>query len=171
MYTCTATILGISTSLDNPMVSLVPLLVIMPTSLRIAYYRDASAKLAAYQIVFIESELGGICWEGRNASYILVADHWEYTSKRGPSYFPRDTKSKRMADLRYYDFPILGGMCLVVFCLLGGMHDSAGRIAAVFAVAVIVFELFVSRSVRSLASARSNWVTYLTELKDGEQRG
>lgn len=37
MYTCTATILGISTSLDNPMVSLVPLLVIMPTSLRIAY--------------------------------------------------------------------------------------------------------------------------------------
>lgn len=94
IYTSTAALLGVAASMNNAYVCLVPIPMVVLISLGIAYYRDGTAKLAAYQIAFIEPLLEGIKWEGRNAS--------QASSARDEG----QGASRLVSKLRYWDFPL-----------------------------------------------------------------
>lgn len=171
MYTCTVTILGVSASIQNPFVSLIPLLIIIPTSSRIAYYRESSAKMAAYQIVFIETELDGIRWEGRNAR----VNDYVGRAKCGCRFkiFSdfRNACGGVSKALHYYDFPILCGICLLMFLLFGGANDGPG-VAVSTASAIVTFAEFILSHVnRSMRDARNMWVLYWSRIKIEEEEG
>lgn len=160
IYTSTAALLGVAASMNEAYVSLIPIPVVMLTSLRIAYYRDATAKLAAYQIVFIEPLLKGVKWERRNVA--------------------AQTPGSRRADLgvswlvgkfRYWDFPFVCLICFLVYLAMGGW-DLPNRLLVLHGVAaVIALEVFVSWSTHSLEPAKGRWVCHWTAVKQAECGG
>lgn len=59
-YTATGVILSFAVGSGSSALALLPILLIIPCTMRIGYYRDATARLAAYQMVFIEPLLSGV---------------------------------------------------------------------------------------------------------------
>ena len=144
-YTSTAALLGVAATMDDAYVCLVPIPVVLLISLRIAYYRDATAKLAAYQIVFIEPLLEGIRWEGRNASQASAAQE----EGQGASWL--------VGKLRHWDFPFICLVCFLVFLLKGGWSLPHRLLVLHGAVVAIAFEVLVSWSIRSIEPAKRRW--------------
>lgn len=68
--TTSIAILSFAMTQKEALFFLIPYGIIIPMSIRIAYYHSAMAKLAAYIIVFLEPNLDGINWETRNALLI-----------------------------------------------------------------------------------------------------
>lgn len=68
--TTTVLILSYGISEQEPLLFLVPFFIIIPMSIRIKYYKGAMSKLAAYLIVFLESEDNQFNWETRNEKLI-----------------------------------------------------------------------------------------------------
>ena len=160
IYTSTAALLGVAASMNEAYVSLVPIPVVMLTSLRIAYYRDATAKLAAYQIVFIEPLLKGIKWEGRNAATQTPGSR---KADLGVSWL--------VGKLRYWDFPFVCLICFLVYLAMGGW-DLPNRLLVLHGVAAaIALEVFVSWSTYSLGPAKGRWVRHWTTVKQAECGG
>lgn len=63
------TVLGILTlaiTTQKRMLFLLTFCIIIPMSLRIAYYKTTIVKISAYMIVFLESKLSEFSWETRN---------------------------------------------------------------------------------------------------------
>lgn len=56
----------------NPLLFLLPFCILIPMSMRIAYYRSAMARLSAYMIVFLEPCMPGINWETRNINIVHI---------------------------------------------------------------------------------------------------
>jgi hypothetical protein len=61
--------LAFAMSSSNKMILLylIPFFIIIPLSMRIAYYRTSIAKISAYMIVFLEESDDELKWETRNA--------------------------------------------------------------------------------------------------------
>lgn len=157
IYTSTAALLGVAASMNEAYVSLVPIPVVMLTSLRIAYYRDATAKLAAYQIVFIEPLLGGVKWESRNAA------------AQAPGAQDEDLgASWLVGKLRYWDFPFVCLTCYFVYLAMGGWGLPHRLLVLLGVAAVITFEVFVSWSIHSIEPAKCRWVHHWTIVKRAE---
>lgn len=131
--------------MNNAYACLVPIPVVLLISLRIACYRDATAKLAAYQIVFIEPLLEGIKWEGRNASQASAAQE----EGQGASWL--------VSKLRYWDFPFICLVCFLASLLKGGWNLPHRLLVLHGAVAAIAFEVLVSWSMRSIEPAKRRW--------------
>lgn len=66
MITTVVTILTFAVTQDIPEIYILPLCIIIPISVRIAYYRETIAKISAYIITFFESDLKELNWETRN---------------------------------------------------------------------------------------------------------
>lgn len=158
-YTSTAALLGVAATMDDAYVCLVPIPMVLLISLRIAYYRDATAKLAAYQIVFIEPLLEGIRWEGRNASQASAAQE----EGQGASWL--------VGKLRYWDFPFICLVCLLVYLLMGGWDLPHRLLVLHGAVAAIAFEALVSWSVHSIEPAKRRWANRWEAVKRAECAG
>lgn len=158
-YTSTAALLGVAATMDDAYVCLVPIPVVLLISLRIAYYRDATAKLAAYQIVFIEPLLEGIKWEGRNASQASAAQEED----QGASWL--------VSKLRYWDFPFICLVCFLVFLLKGGWNLPHRLLVLHGAVAAIAFEVLVSWSIRSIEPAKRRWADRWEAVRRTEYAG
>lgn len=83
---------------SNAFLYLLPFCVIIPMSIRIAYYRKAMAKLSSYLIVFCEPYDDSIKWETRNLSF-----------------FKQTNSNNRKFVLNYYECFILSIICYVLF--------------------------------------------------------
>ncbi len=70
MITTVVAVLAFAVQGDNSILYLLPFGIIIPTSMRITYYRTAMAKLSAYIIVYIENKIKGLNWETRNNKLI-----------------------------------------------------------------------------------------------------
>ena len=158
-YTSTAAFLGVAATMDDAYACLVPIPVVLLISLRIAYYRDATAKLAAYQIVFIEPLLEGIKWEGRNASQASAAQE----AGQGTSWL--------VGKLRYWDFPFICLTCLLLFLLKGGWDLPHRLLVLHGAVAAIAFETLVSWSMHSIEPAKRRWADRWEAVRRTERAG
>ena len=62
MITTVVAVLAFAVQGDNSILYLLPFGIIIPTSMRITYYRTAMAKLSAYIIVYIENKIKGLNW-------------------------------------------------------------------------------------------------------------
>ena len=158
-YTSTAALLGVAASMDDACVCLAPIPVVLLIYLRIAYYRDATAKLAAYQIIFIEPPLEGIKWEGRNASQASAARE----AGQGASWL--------VGKLRYWDFPFICLTCFLVYLLMGGWDLPHRLLVLHGAVAAIAFEVLVSWSIRSIEPAKNRWAGRWEAVRRTEYAG
>lgn len=156
-YTSTAALLGVAATMDDSYVCLVPIPVVLLISLRVAYYRDATAKLAAYQIVFIEPLLEGIKWEGRNASQASAAQ------EEGQG------ASRLAGKLRYWDFPFICLVCFLVFLLKGGWNLPHRLLVLHGVVAAIAPEVLVSWSIHSIEPAKRRWADRWEAVKRAER--
>ncbi|MBQ7266477.1 MAG: hypothetical protein IJS61_10340 [Firmicutes bacterium] len=72
MFTITSAVAVLAFIFESPnqehdlIVYLIPWFIILPMSNRVAYYRNAMAKISAYMIVFLEKEEKSMNWETRN---------------------------------------------------------------------------------------------------------
>lgn len=71
-FTITTTVAVLTFALSQSMtvLYLIPFCIIIPMSMRIAYYISSMTKLSAYKIVFLENKIDEIKWETRNAMLI-----------------------------------------------------------------------------------------------------
>lgn len=83
---------------SNAFLYLLPFCVIIPMSIRIAYYRKAMAKLSSYLIVFCEEYEDSIKWETRNLGF----------------YRQLNSDSKKFI-LNYYECFVLSVICYILF--------------------------------------------------------
>ena len=75
--TTVAGIISFAATQNNPTLYLLSFCIIIPMSLRIAYYRNAMTKIPAYIIVFLEPKLEGILWETRNKDRVIMKEFRE----------------------------------------------------------------------------------------------
>lgn len=85
---------------NNAFLFLLPFCIIIPMSTRIAYYRNALAKLSAYLIVFCEVDDNMVKWESRNFNLELLS---------------RERKIKKKFSLKYNECLFLGIACYLLF--------------------------------------------------------
>lgn len=70
MITTVIAILAFAVEGKNTLLYLLPFGIIIPISMRVTYYRTAMIKLAAYIIVYLETEIKELNWETRNFKLI-----------------------------------------------------------------------------------------------------
>lgn len=112
--TAVVSIIAIITAVENPLppeVYLIPLIIIVPMMFRVAYYRDAVAKISAYLSVFLEPKLSPISWETRQ---LTLGDDFDSIRKKQAKNVNSDQLFFRGAQ-RYYDFIILAIICYGIF--------------------------------------------------------
>lgn len=161
LYTTVAAVFGLAVALSNSSICLLAFVVIVPVSLRISYYRDATAKMAAYQIVYIEPELGGVRWESLNARvYDLI--------QRRSAIREGSVSMALVSKLRYYDFFLLCISSLIVYYALGGFEYGQAWIT-VTSVVLTLFELSISIKSSSISHSRAVWVKRWRKLKAEEE--
>ena len=170
VYTLTVAILGFSLggeawSLSSAAsLSLLPMVVVVPVSLRVGYYRDAIAKLSAYQVVFLEPELDGINWETRNN---MVSSMRRMNNRREKILAKR---SNWLNVTRYSDFPLICLPRIPVFVSTGGLDGVSGVALAIIAVVILIFEIgFIHRS-NNINAIKSDWCKRWNEVKLAERK-
>lgn len=161
LYTTVVAVFGLAVTLSNSSICLLAFAVIVPVSLRISYYRDATPKMAAYQIVYIEPELDGVRWEGLNARvYDLI--------QRRSAIREGSVGMAFVSKLRYYDFFLICISSLIVYYALGGFASGEVWIT-VASVVLTIIELFISIKSSSIARSRSVWMGRWRKLKAEEE--
>ena len=84
--TALAAVLAFAFSSDNPFLFLIPFVLIIPLSSKSLYYRKNVAKISAYMIVMLESEIKGYKWETLNELYKEDKSHSRFTVFRNYEY-------------------------------------------------------------------------------------
>lgn len=168
MYSSTIAILALSVTkylVETPYACLLPILIVIPISIRVAYYQEAIAKLSAYQIVFLEPELDGVQWETRNDRALKAMqsegfdESWAGWANVIVYWF------------RYFDYSFICVLCLVLFFLLGGCREPYGCVATIGCMVVAVFELFLSVICRMIIPQKGSWVKRWKRIRDMESGG
>ena len=132
-----------------PFLFLLPFCIIIPMSMRIAYYRTNMAKISAYLIVFIESEISEINWETRNNKAIQKIVKKEYSIK------------KQYALLRYFECLLLCIICYVLFVVFYIIQNKFSWITItnlMWPLIIVAFECFVTKQMCSVHKEREKWI-------------
>ena len=152
--TAVVTILTIALSENMTILYLIPFCIIIPMSMRIAYYRSSMAKLAAYMIVFLEKKLDGIKWETRNAMLIEKA--------------PAKKTIYHFTVLRYYECLILAVICYILY-VIDYTKDKEISIRTtvniLWPLLLIVWEILITKRINLANKEKQNWIKKWTELK------
>ena len=161
-YTITIALLAVGATIneggvDIPGIYLLPILAMPSLSIRVAYYRDAVAKLSAYLIVFIEPMLQGIGWEGRNA---LLSTEMRKEDKRSNSLL--------LSDLRYFDYPVICLVCLLLYLFSVEAYTNIAICLAILGVILTVVEFIISLSMNRITSKRSKWEKRWRKVQEKE---
>lgn len=101
--TTTVAVLTFALSQNKTILYLIPFCILIPMSMRIAYYRSAMSKLSAYMIVFLEKNIDGVMWETRNVALIN-----ENLNNKKKNYYTA---------LRYYECLILAIVCYIFYVI------------------------------------------------------
>lgn len=147
--TTTVAILTFALSENNAFFCLMPFCIIIPMSIRIAYYRSAISKLSAYMIVFLEKNLDGINWETRNA--LLIKEN--SNNKKRKFTVP--------TILQQYDGLLLSVICYGCYFVkyIKGSDinlQTVGFLCLPFL--LVIWEIQISNRINSLAKEKQEWI-------------
>lgn len=152
---------------------LMPFCILIPMSMRIAYYRSAMAKLSAYMIVYLEKEIPGIQWETLNQKVVSAViagkgDDTENGRKKRP--FVEGTKAHRLLLGRYYECLVLGILCYVLFAVRYYQDNELCLLTLLnlgWPLLLIVLEVFITVAMDSVDRSKAFWVKQWEDLKNG----
>lgn len=155
--TTTVAVLTFALSQNRTILYLVPFCILIPMSMRIAYYRSALSKLSAYIIVFLEKDLYGIKWETRNAALIE-----EYLNKK------KKKDINNYTVLRYFECLILSIICYV-FYIIDYVKDKEINAIVVLNVLwpllFVIWEVLITKRINSADKDKRKWIKRWNELK------
>ncbi len=155
--TTTVAILTFALSEKIPVLCLIPFCIIIPMSMRLAYYRSAMMKVAAYIFVFIEKEMDGLEWESANVLYASSPDK------------SKNTFFRKITSIRYYECFILGLICYFFYVLnyLDGKELCFEVVVNVaWPVLLIAWELLVTIRINSTDKEKAEWIQNWTQVKE-----
>lgn len=167
VYTASTAFLGFALANDRrpgqAFLALLPILVVIPVSLRVGYYRNAIAKLSAYQMVFLVPELNGIGWELRNDSALKKVESGEFGGKLVAR--SRDW----LNGVRYIDFPVICLICFLVFVYRGGLDEPFGWVFAIAAGVAAAFELAYIFRINRINDQKDTWYVRWERVREEER--
>ena len=150
---------------------LMPLVIIVPMMFRVAYYRDAVARIAAYITVFIEPKLLPIQWETRQFSIEKNLEEFDVDERTGKNKKVKKPVFKGKQNC--YDFIILAIVCYGIFFVQKKQNLFNGfNILEYFAcflfllveIAIIVFSL----KILNISKSRDLWNEYWKKIENKE---
>lgn len=154
VYTASVAVLGFSLGNDGEdetaALALLPILMVIPLSFRVGYYRDAIAKLSAYLIEFIEPKFPEVNWETRNDCALRL-----HTLKSNNDFVR--LVQRLLNSARYIDFPIICVICIGVFVYKGGLSQPHGCALLLAASALTFFEFILIIYFNSILKNRDSW--------------
>ena len=154
--TTTVAILTFALSQNNVFLYLTPFCIIIPMSMRIAYYRSALSKLSAYIIVFLEKNLEGMNWETRNAMLTK-----ETLGKK--------RKFKIPTVLPYYECLILSAVCYICY-LYEYTKNKDINIQTVcflcFPSLLVIWEMIMAKRINSFDKEKQAWISIWKDLQE-----
>lgn len=157
--TTTVAVLSLAVSQNSTILYLIPFCILIPMSMRIAYYRAAMSKLSAYMIVFLEKNIDGMKWETRNVEIL------EIDAKSGMK------RAGRFAALRYYECLILTVICYILY-LLDYLKDkeisSMVVVNMLWPLLLVGWEFWVTKCINSLDEEKQYWVEQWNKLSNRE---
>lgn len=156
MITTVVAVLAFAVQGDNSILYLLPFGIIIPTSMRITYYRTAMAKLSAYIIVYIENKIKGLNWETRNNKLINSVHNNIYDN---------------LTISQYYEGMILSLICylLYFFDYFKGKEVNLQTIMHVFVPFLFVlWEIVITKRIASFDKERNTWISKWKNLRDRE---
>lgn len=157
--TTTVAVLSLALSQNSTILYLIPFCILIPMSMRIAYYRAAMSKLSAYMIVFLEKNIDGMKWETRNVEIL------EIDAKSGMK------RAGRFAALRYYECLILTVICYILY-LLDYLKDkeisSMVVVNMLWPLLLVGWEFWVTKCINSLDEEKQYWVEQWNKLCNRE---
>lgn len=196
--TAVVSIIAIITAIETPLppeVYLVPLIIIVPMMFRVAYYRDAVAKISAYLSVLLEPKLSPISWETRQLS---IGDHFDRIHKKqAKDELPErkkyelkewiGDKAHSVASIfnansdqlffrgaqRYYDFIILAIICYGIFfaqmvCTMPFNLINSIRCGWVLPIEAAIF--FLASKTLDLSKSRILWKEFWEKTQRKENK-
>lgn len=155
--TTTVAILTFALSEKIPVLCLIPFCIIIPMSMRLAYYRSAMMKVAAYIFVFIEKEMDGLEWESANVLYASSPDK------------SKNTFFRKITSIRYYECFILGLICYFFYVLnyLNGKEPCFEVVVnVVWPLLLVAWELLITIRINSTDKEKAEWIQSWTQVKE-----
>ena len=153
--TTTVAILTFALSDNKTILYLIPFCILIPMSMRIAYYRSVISKLSAYIIVFLEKNLNGIKWETRNAA--LIDEHFNNKKKANHLIIFGDYECCILAIVCYFfyfiDFIKDKEFCLIVFT------------KALLPLLLVIWQILLTIYINSVNKNKRWWIKQWNELK------
>lgn len=154
MVTAVATILtfAISANLQVPFLFLISFCIIIPFTARIAHYKGNVARISAYIIVFLETEMN-IKYETRN---ILAKPE-------------KTKKSKLLISMRNYIGFWLGLISYAVYVAEYinniGIQEFWNIVFCITPVLLLILTIFLDKKIDSLPKERKRWIETWENLK------
>lgn len=149
----------------NPYLFLLPFCIIIPISMRIAYYRTTMVKISAYMIVFLEKELQDINWETRNAEFVNLSN------SKGKKTYKKSSVFTKLTALRYFECLLLSIVCYVIYLCtyLPNQNSSFVLIChVIIPLFLVVFEALVTKRINSTNHDRVKYCLYWEKIKENE---
>ena len=155
---------------------LIPFCILIPMSMRIAYYRSAMARLSAYMIVFLEEEIPGIQWETLNQKIVseVIGEKGDTSEKKKKKYpFVGITKIQRLLFGEYYECLVIGILCYILFAIhyYQESHTCFWRLFNLsWPLLLVVLEAFITIAMDSVDKSKVFWVEQWKKLKNSEKK-
>ena len=153
--TSTVAVLALALDQNRTILYLIPFCILIPMSMRIAYYRSAMVKLSAYMIVFLEIDLDGVSWETRNAA--LVND---LNKKK------KDINSYTV--LRYFECLILAVICYILY-VIDYIKDKEISVVVIvnilWPLLFVIWEILITKRINSVDDEKQEWIKRWNKLK------
>lgn len=156
-------ILTFAISKNNSFLYLMPLGVILPMSMRIAYYRIAMAKLSSYMIVFLEDHIEGLKWETRNT--IVIED--------SVSISKIIKNRKPLNILPYYECLVLSFLCYILYLtsyMKGRTFQFVTVFNALWPIVFLLIECIITYRINSIDKKKIEWINRWQIIKNMEKK-
>ncbi len=157
MITAVIAVLAFAVEGSNSILYLLPFGIIIPTSMRITYYRTAMARLSAYIVVYIEKNIKGLNWETRIHKFV---------------YNGRHTFHDNVTISQHYEGMILSVMCYLLY-LFDFLKDKTISLWVVVCTIVpilfVIWELVITKRIAGFTKERNFWIEQWESFKKCSQ--
>ena len=146
MITAVVAVLAFAVEGNNSILYLLPFGIIIPTSMRITYYRTAMARISAYIVVYIEKNVKGLNWETRIHKFV---------------YNGGDTFHDNITISQYYEGMILSVMCYLLY-FFDYIKDKTISlqviICSIFPLLFVIWEMIITKRIAGFTKERNFWI-------------
>lgn len=154
MITTVVAVLAFALEGENSLLYLLPFAIIIPISMRIAYYKKAMVKLTAYIIIFIEGKIEGLNWETRNTQLINIDRNNLYDNFTISHYFEGIILSIVCYALYFVNFLKENTMCFqTIICLT-------------IPFLLVIWESIITRRIITFNNQKNEWIKKWKDFRD-----